>query len=705
MKIELKDVNQKKPAIESSFLKVVMKNMTVRLTVIILIISTFSYFYFEQNIKNQLKNQIQTYTDTKARNESLYYGSLRDDLTLIQNSFQQKLKQSQPTFSVNDLGAVEKKPSGSIRNISTNFLPEKDLAVFIPNNIQVNSEYLKVMVLAKSTISEYQKIFSEKLWKVWFISQQNGSISFAPKINPENHLKKPDTFNLTDEIYYRLSETDLNPDRKMVWSKPYFDPNHKVWKISLITPVYDGETQVGSFGIDLLLNEINDRIKFHSDIGITASVIDDGGNIIGHPKYMNNIYQNKGNYTVQESKDSSLNEVYTKISLISQFEKSIILETERHKKIVGVAKITSTPWFIITEQNTEHYATTLYGHLKFSIIISIISLIIEIIIIYQILNKEVIGPIQNLAQSINSNMKNNFNHLIDNGRTDELGEMAESYNQLISEIKKKEDLITDYQNILEEKVSKRTMQLNSALKHADEANTKAVYTEKMASLGEMASGIAHEINNPLQIIQLSLSTLEKMGHKEIDPERALKAVKKIDLTADRILEIIRGLDQFSTDQTDLPLEEKSLWEIVQQSIEHTQTKLKDAEIEIDAQLDQSIKIFCLKTQIVQVFINLIQNSHDAIENLPKENRWIRLKAEQNASTIFVYFQDGGAGIAPEIQQKLMTPFFTTKEIGKGTGLGLSIIKGIMAKHRGSVQYDGQQLNTTFVLKFPRKIQN
>ena len=107
MKTELQVVNQKKPAIESSFLKVVMKNMTVRLTVIILIISTFSYFYFEQNIKDQLKNQIQTYTDTKARNESLYYGSLQDDLTLIQNSFQQKLRQSQPIFSINDLGATK----------------------------------------------------------------------------------------------------------------------------------------------------------------------------------------------------------------------------------------------------------------------------------------------------------------------------------------------------------------------------------------------------------------------------------------------------------------------------------------------------------------------------------------------------------------------------------------------------------------------
>lgn len=690
--------------IEESFLKVVMKNMTVRLTVIILVLSTISYFYFEQNIKSQLKDQIKIYTETKARNETFFYGALKDDLSLIATSFQKKMKSSGPneSYDLKGLGNLEKNIDGSIRNISTTFDAKNDIAIFIPNSVEVNQEYLRHLKLAKQTIQEYLPLYNNTFTQVWFVAQKKGFVSYAQN-NPDNLFQTPANFNDTEETYYRITETDLNPDRKMVWTKPYFDSNLKNWMISLVTPVYENEIQVGSFGIDFLLAEINERIKFNSEIGITASIIDESGNIINHPEYNKEIFKNNGNYTIQETKDKTLNEIYTRISLISKLDHALIIETEHNKRIIGVAKIPSTPWFIITEQNTEHYANSIFGHLRFSIIISILSLFIEIIIIYRTLNKEVINPIQKLVQSIHSSMKNNFIHPLDIKRKDELGEMSTSYNQLIDEIKKKEDLITNYQNILEERVSKRTMQLNSALKHADEANTKAVYTEKMASLGEMASGIAHEINNPLQIIQLSLSTLDKMGQKEIDHERALKAVKKIDSTADRILEIIRGLDQFSTEKTDLPLEEKNLNELVQQSIEHMSNKLKDAEVKIDCHIDPLLKIFCLKTQIVQVFINLLQNSHDAIETLATNERWIKIWSDQNANMTFVYFQDAGKGIPLEIQQKLMTPFFTTKEIGKGTGLGLSIIKGIMAKHRGSVHYDNQSSHTTFVLKFPKKI--
>lgn len=692
-------------SMETSFLKVVMKNMTIRLTLVILLISTISYFYFEHTITGQLKDQIQTYTNTKSKNESLYYGALRDDLTLVINHFNKKLKEPTHDLAINDLSSVVKMPDGSIRNNENTFNPKEDVAIYIPTGVTISAQYLKIITEAKNTITAHRQLVSDEIWQIWFVPQQNGLISYAPKSDRQKFYNKNANFSDNQEIYYRLSETDLNPDRKMIWSKPYFDNNLKVWKMSLIAPVYQQEEQIGSFGIDILLSDINERINFKSNIGITAAIIDEGGNIISHPKFQTNILSNKGNFTIQEANDPTLNEVYTKISLISKLEKSITLATEHHKKIVGIAKITNTPWFIITEQDTEYYATSLYGHLRFSIIISILSLIIEIFIIYRTLNKEVLYPIQDLIDSINHNMKNNFNSKISTKNNNELAEMTDNYNHLIDEIKKKEELITNYQNILEEKVSNRTMQLNAALKHADEANTKAVYTEKMASLGEMASGIAHEINNPLQIIQLSLSTLDKMTQKDIDHERALKTVKKIDNTADRILEIIRGLDQFSNDKADLPLEEKNLLEIVQQSQEHTSAKLKDHQVSIEIKIDPYLKIFCLKTQIVQVFINLIQNSLDALENLSIEHRWIHIRAEQNSSTVFVYFQDGGKGIPVDIQQKLMTPFFTTKEIGKGTGLGLSIIKGIMTKHRGSVHYDNQEKHTTFVLKFPRKNQN
>lgn len=223
---------------------------------------------------------------------------------------------------------------------------------------------------------------------------------------------------------------------------------------------------------------------------------------------------------------------------------------------------------------------------------------------------------------------------------------------------------------------------------------------KMASLGEMAGGVAHEINNPLSILLGFSSKLERNFQKpSTDIATAIEDIKKIKDTTLRISSIVKGLSAFSRNADKDPFLNISIKTVIMDTLGLCQEKFKIHGIEILIDDLSDIQIEGRATQISQVLLNLLNNSYDAIQHLPE--KWIRLVVKKlNPSTVIIEMIDSGKGIPPQVVDKLMQPFFTTKEVGKGTGLGLSISLGILQSHGGSLQYDSQSPNTRFIIKLP-----
>jgi PAS domain S-box-containing protein len=223
---------------------------------------------------------------------------------------------------------------------------------------------------------------------------------------------------------------------------------------------------------------------------------------------------------------------------------------------------------------------------------------------------------------------------------------------------------------------------------------------KMASLGEMAGGVAHEINNPLSILLGFSSKLERTLQKpDFDLITVLEDIKKIKDTTLRISSIVKGLSAFSRNADKDPFLNISLKTVIMDTLGLCQEKFKIHGVDVLIDDLQDIQIEGRATQISQVLLNLINNSYDAIQQLP--NKWIRLSLiKLNQSTVKIEVIDSGKGIPPEIVEKLMQPFFTTKEVGKGTGLGLSISLGILQSHGGILRYEKQSINTKFIIELP-----
>lgn len=225
--------------------------------------------------------------------------------------------------------------------------------------------------------------------------------------------------------------------------------------------------------------------------------------------------------------------------------------------------------------------------------------------------------------------------------------------------------------------------------------TMAAHNSKLASLGEMSAGIAHEINNPLAIISGNLTVLEKFRD---DPEKFTSKVEAMGKSASRIEAIVRGLKKFSRSTEGNPRKLVPIREIISEVRTMTDVKCNRHGVTFTDEIAKDLSILCERVEIEQVLINLIGNAVDAIKN--NEERWVRVEAFLRGADAIIQVVDSGNGIALELEQKLFQPFFTTKPVGEGTGLGLSISKGILDQHGATIRLNRSLPHTCFEICFP-----
>jgi len=313
--------------------------------------------------------------------------------------------------------------------------------------------------------------------------------------------------------------------------------------------------------------------------------------------------------------------------------------------------------------------------------------------------------VTNVAQQVAR--ESNFNLQVPVTTQDEIGVLAVSFNQLI------------------QRVSEYTQEL----KHTQ---SQLIQTEKMSSLGQMVAGIAHEINNPVNFIGGNIDYANQYIQDLADlvtlyqeyypnpPDAILQRIEDIELEflredlpqtlssmkmgADRIREIVVSMRNFSRSD-DGNMKSANIHEGIDSTLVILNHRLKQG-IQVIKQYGKLPAVECSPAQLNQVFMNVIGNAIDALEEVKKGDKgysptiWISTEVTAD-NTVTVKIRDNGPGIAPGCAQQIFDPFFTTKSIGKGTGLGLAISYQIVAKHHGKIEVNSQiGQGTEFVITLP-----
>lgn len=231
---------------------------------------------------------------------------------------------------------------------------------------------------------------------------------------------------------------------------------------------------------------------------------------------------------------------------------------------------------------------------------------------------------------------------------------------------------------LDARVREHTKELKST-------QEKLVQSAQLASLGQMSAGLAHEINQPLGIIQLNTELTRRMlDDKQVDRAMVSKLQQESQTQCRRIIKIVRHLRVFSRDGELSPRDHHDMNGMVAEAFVLFSEELRINGIEATKDLAADLPLaVCNQVQVVQVLTNLISNARDAVEN--EEHKRIEVRTFAQGDFVCVAVEDNGCGIPRDVLNRIYDPFFTTKEVGKGTGLGMSISYGIVQEHGGDLK--------------------
>lgn len=316
----------------------------------------------------------------------------------------------------------------------------------------------------------------------------------------------------------------------------------------------------------------------------------------------------------------------------------------------------------------------------------------------------------------------------------------------IRAVEENERIVREQNVFLESKVEERTIELrasnnelNETLESLKSAQVQLVDAEKMASLGQMTAGIAHELNNPINFVSSNISPLkrdlddvievldkydslsdkpENVSHilkeiEELKEEIELDYVRQeigdllkgIEDGANRTSEIVKGLRVFSRLDEDA-LKKANINDCITSTLVILESSL-NGEVDIVRELDNSIaEINCFPGKLNQVFMNIIVNAVQATKEAarPAGEALVRIATSQSDSSVLIEVEDNGVGMNDEVKAHIFDPFYTTKEVGEGTGLGLSIVLGIINDHQGKIEVESEVgSGTKFLITLPKSL--
>ncbi len=308
-------------------------------------------------------------------------------------------------------------------------------------------------------------------------------------------------------------------------------------------------------------------------------------------------------------------------------------------------------------------------------------------------------PVKRLMVGMDRVSTGDLGHHLTSKSRDELGQLAAKFNAMIDELDRARAEITGWSQTLEAKVREKTADL-------EKVHRQMVRVEKMASLGNLASSVAHELNNPLEgILTFARLLVKRIRKTSLPPEEVSSYCSDLTLVADeaqRCGNIVKNLLLFAR-QGGATFQTIQLKTIVDRCILLLNHHAQMRQIALLSGIEGSDSLECDPNQIQQTFIALIMNAIEAMAGANQAGGAVRISAVREGDAMAIRVSDNGPGMTDEVKAHIFEPFFTTKSEGKGVGLGLAIVFGIVERHHGSIEVEsGVGNGTTFTMILPLK---
>lgn len=671
--------------------KKILLKMCLRITLVLVFSCIYAYFhnkniYDQESLEYTAKN-----AEVRAEIDSEYFLLAEKNVKMMQKEFLRrinKLSIDKAKEKFNEL--FEKEADGNWRNTGI----YKDYIHYAPSFIfekaEFNETFYKACVVAFEIANEYGAAFKNKYYTSYILLKDGGEFAWSPEAD---YSRSPLCAELLPGFIQELGGSpEMSPNRELYWTNVYFDKDEKKWMITVTMPIdFNGEW-LGGVSHDLLIEDSLKRAEIVGRPGAYNLVFSKDGELIVSKEYQKQIEESDGHLSLSKINNPKLFDIWAAVSKLNP--KGDYIMSDKVQAYLGIKKIEGPEWLLVQVVPYHLIQGKVNHSILLVVIITFIALVIEILLIYRILKKDVATPLSELIATTNNiyaapHIKNELTQ-----REDELGILAQS-------IKNMAQLVNENKTELENKVADRTKELliSNTLLLKKNSTLDQLNQEK----NKLISIANHDLKNPLSVTMLLVDNIkQKITNNEI--ELTIQKLELIKNQSQKMMSIINEhLNYILIEENGYQVIKSTfnISEVIDQTVAQNEVAIKNKNLNCLLNLDRDLTISSSLIYCEAIFDNLLSN---AIK-YSVSGKTITIDLFQDEQNIIFSISDQGIGIPIEEQHLIFQKFvkLSNKPTAgeNSSGIGLAIVKQLVDKLGGKIYFTSSKEGSKFVVEFQK----
>ena len=693
---------------------------------VIVSVTAVGYIQTVSSMRDEALSNLQSSTRTKAILESNSFLEAQQNTEAVRDEYLRRLEANSHKDHTSDFEAwFVRYADGLIR-----VRPERDYhkhlpSIYIRAPITVDSQLRREVVTAFELMREWGPPQTLRYFSTYIDLPGKSLIMYSPSVNWGKEADK--TTNNFDYPPVQNSAPDKNPQRKTLWTDVYFDDKAQTWMVSVITPI-DQVRWIGTASQDIAVGDLIRRTTNEYAPGTYNLVMDRRGKLIAHPSLMEKIRRSSGNLDIAALEDPRLSEIFTLAG--QDTHDGVVRQTANSDAYIGISRIQGPEWYFVTVYPKALLEQRGLASARAILLAGLAGLVLEITLLAWILRRQVAVPLKALDAATQAVAQGNMSVSIEPRGQAELGLLADRFLGMLDRLRERDASLVRSEATkdallqeLEDRVRSRTLaleqsnaELQTAMKVLRTAQDELLQREKLASLGRMVAGLAHELNTPignaLTIGTAMADHARMLNNKFLGDELKKSTLAKYldeNVSACAVLErslvhaaeLVANFKQVSADRLSERRRSFDLAHTVEEVLATLRPSFRTTQFQLICRVSPAITMDSYPGLLTQIISNLVINAKlHAFEG--RESGVVTIEGGCVGDSVTMTVSDDGHGVEPSIRSRIFDPFFTTRMGRGGTGLGLSIVHSLVANGLGgSIRMEPAPVcGTRFIMTFP-----
>jgi signal transduction histidine kinase/DNA-binding NarL/FixJ family response regulator len=660
-------------------------------TLVILVAAATSYFLMFNEIERRSRKELADYVTHRVKEESEVFTLARDvQRIIVKLALERYPRYQTPAMRARFDDIYFRREDGSIRVRPETYTRESPTTGWLHRDTPVTDELKGRMVLFYDLVEQFKPALGVRLEDMYFTAPEQFNVGTDPPGLALWGATIPADFDQNSESWVKLATPAANASRATVYMGAELDPVWNMLVSGIATPIDLGGRHIGTMYNDVLISTLVKNLRRSGIRGAEHYLFVNDGRLIANSD-RDEVVVNDAGMRLQEAREPRLRALWS----VAQRQPQLpyVGHDEATDQYLALGRIEGPGWYLATTIPASLVRDQAFTAAQWVLWIGLGSLALLLVLLTMVIRRNVARPLRALTSAAERMASGNFRQLIRPAPSDELTLLANAFNDMMHRIGERDAALLREKQDLQEALA----QLRRNEVEIQRQQAALIQKEKLAAMGSLLAGVAHELNNPLFVVSGRSQMLEASAAGTMHAV----AARKIRAAAERCVRIVKTF--LAMARQDRPRYRcVCIAEVVRSCIDVLDYTLQGAGVRVEIEREPQLPAVRGDVdQLHQVLMNLFVNAQQAMSDIagPRVLR-VRMRRRVETGQVEIRVSDSGPGVPAEIRARIFDPYFTTKPQGVGTGVGLSVCLGIVQAHGGSLLLEDVAGGATFVVTLP-----